>query len=75
MDPMTILYIIVLIIALAIKPKATKVTPASLEEFEFATAEPGNPIPIVLGTILLTSPNVVWYGDLGTSAIKTKSGK
>lgn len=58
------IYIIalVLVVALMPTPKST-VKPASLADIDAPTAEPGRPIPVVFGTVLLKSPNVVWYGD------------
>lgn len=59
--------------ALAPKPKPPK--PASITDFDLPTAEEGREIPVVFGTVWITGPNVLWYGDLRSSAIKTKSGK
>lgn len=72
-------YIAVLIIsafvAIALAPKPPKPKPASLSDFDIPTAEEGRPIPVVFGTVLVTGPNVIWYGDLRTKAIKAKGGK
>lgn len=46
---------------LAPKPKGPK--PPSLEDLEAPTAEHGRPIPVVFGTITVTSPNAIWSGD------------
>jgi len=56
-------------------PKPPKPKPASLETIEVPTAEEGRPIPVVFGTVTVKGANVVWYGDLGTKAIKKKGGK
>lgn len=72
-------YIAILIVsalvasALAPKPPAPK--PAALEDFDVPVAEEGRPIPVVFGTVTVTGPNVLWYGDLSTTAIKQKGGK
>lgn len=72
-------YIAVLLVATfvsyALAPKPPKPKPASLSDFDIPTAEEGRPIPVVFGTILVTGPNVLWYGDLRTKAIKSSSGK
>lgn len=47
-------------------PKPQPPKPAGLGEFDLPTAEEGRPIPVVFGTVLVRSPNVVWYGDLRT---------
>lgn len=58
--------------ALAPKPPSPK--PAELTDFDAPTADEGRPIPVVFGAVLLTGPNVVWYGDLGTEPIKSGGG-
>ncbi len=63
------------IISIALAPKPAGEKPPSLDELDIPTAEEGLPIPIVFGTVVVQSPNVVWYGDLGYVAIRTKSGK
>lgn len=72
-------YIAVLLVsyfvAVALAPKPPKPRPASLEDFEIPTAEQGRPIPVVFGTVLIEGSNVIWYGDLGTEPIKSKTGK
>lgn len=59
--------------ALAPKPKPPK--PASLGDFDAPTAEEGRPIPVIFGTVWCKGPNVLWYGDLNSVAIKSKGGK
>lgn len=68
-----IYYVIVLIISIALAPKPPKPKPAALEDFDIPIAEENRPIPVVFGKVLITGPNVTWYGDLGTKKIK-KSG-
>lgn len=59
-------------IALAPKPKAPRA--AALEDFDFPTAEEGRPIPVVFGTVDISGPNVLWYGNLWVRPIKKRSG-
>lgn len=33
------------------------------------TAQEGDPIPVVFGTVLLKQPNVIWYGNPSTTPI------
>ena len=57
------------IMALTAKsPKGMNATPES--EFDMPTAEEGKPIAVLFGTKRLKDPNVVWYGDITTQAIK-----
>lgn len=54
------------------KPKFENAKAATLSEFEVPTATEGRPVPVIWGTVKVASPNVVWYGDLITQAIKEK---
>ena len=63
------------LLASALAPKPPKPKSASLTDVDAPTAEADKPIPVVFGTVMLRGPNVVWYGDLRTKAIKTKGGK
>jgi hypothetical protein len=68
-----IYYVVVLIISVALAPKPPKPKPAALEDFEVPLAEEDRPIPVVFGKVLITGPNVTWYGDLGSTKIKKSS--
>lgn len=59
--------------ALAPKPKPPK--PASITDFDVPTAQEGREIPVIFGTVWVTGPNVLWYGDLRSSPIKKKQKK
>jgi len=61
---------------LAPKPKTEQAKPADLGDFNFPTAEEGRVIPVVYGTVKLSAPNVIWYGDLKQVAVtkKVKTG-
>jgi hypothetical protein len=58
-----------------LKPKPEQPKPASLTDFTLPTAEAGRPVPVIFGRPRIKGANVIWYGDLGTRPIKTKSGK
>lgn len=66
-----IVFIIALIVAVAMQPRPPTPKPASLEDLDLPTAEIGRAIPVVFGTVLLKSANVVWYGDLGYVAVQS----
>lgn len=72
-------YLVVLIVAAivsyALAPKPPNAKPASLSDFDVPTADQGRPIPVVFGTVTVTGPNVIWYGDLRADPIKKKGGK
>ncbi len=46
--------------------------PAGLGDFTLPTATESRPVPLVWGTVRLDGPNVIWYGDLRTEAIREK---
>jgi len=75
MWPQIIIMIVALIVAVALAPKAPTPKPASLEDFDVPVAEEGRPIPVVFGTVTITGANVLWYGDLRSTPIKSKGGK
>ncbi len=58
------------------KPEIEDARPANLNDFNFPTATEGRIIPLNWGTDLVKGPNVIWYGDLKTVAIRerVKSG-
>lgn len=70
-----IIFVVAAFAAMALAPKQATPKPASLEDFQLPTAEPGRPIPVVFGTVTVKSPNVVWYGDLASRPVKTNGGK
>jgi hypothetical protein len=65
------------VIAYALRPKPTTSTPtpATIADFDVPTAEDGREIPVLFGTREVQGPNVVWYGDMRTEAIKAEVGK
>lgn len=72
-------YVAVFVVALAVgasaQPKPQSQPPAGLGDFKAPTAEEGREIPVLFGTRDIEGPNVVWYGDLKTVAIRKKGGK
>ena len=69
------LFIIATIIQTLLAPKPVKPKPAALSDFDVPTADAGRPIPVVFGTVLVKGPNVVWFGDLRSTPIKSGGGK
>jgi len=56
-------------------PKPPQPTPAAIGDFSVPTAEQNRTIPVIFGKVWVTGPNVVWYGDLNSAAIKKGGGK
>jgi len=54
------------------KPDIENAKPAGLGDFNFPTATEGRVIPLVWGTVELSAPNVIWFGDLRTDRIREK---
>lgn len=63
------------IVAYSVSPKAPEPAPPTLKDLNVPTAEQGKPIPVVFGTYVVQSPNVVWYGDLDYKAVRSEGGK
>ena len=57
-------------ISYALQPKPEPPKPSSLEDIKVPTAELGKSIPVIFGTVVDNSPNVVSYGNLRTEDIK-----
>ena len=52
----------------------TATTDATAGEVEGATVDASSPVPVLFGTRLMAQANCVWYGDIGTTPIRTCSG-
>lgn len=64
-----------LLVTFALRPKPQTQPPAGLSELDVPTAEEGRDVPVLFGCRDIPSGNVVWFGDLRTTAIKAKGGK
>lgn len=49
-------------------------TDATAGEVEGTTVDASSPVPVLFGTRLMAQANCVWYGDIGTTPIKSCSG-
>lgn len=71
-------YVIILVFSLAaaitMQPKQQQKAP-EVGQVDTPTATEGKEIPVLFGTRDLKNPNVVWVGDISSTAIKSKSGK
>lgn len=65
----------ILFVATTKIPKAKEPKPLRLEDIESPTADEGLDIPVVFGTVVVDAPNVVWFGDLGTTPVRQKNSK
>ncbi len=62
-------------LASALAPKPPEPKPGSLADLDVPVADENKALPVVFGTVTIKDPNVVWYGNLRTSKIKSRSGK
>lgn len=68
-------FVVALVVSFAMMPKAESQKPPGLGDVKAPTADEGREIPVLFGTRHLEGPNVVWYGDISTVAIRKKGGK
>jgi len=58
--------------ALRPKPEIEDAKPSPLGDFKFPTATEQRRVPVIFGTVKIEGPNVLWYGDFRSVAIKQK---
>lgn len=63
--------LVLAVISYVLTPKPKVVRPDFARDLENPTAEAGRPMPVVFGTVLLKSPNVLWYGQKATNEYDT----
>lgn len=56
-------------------PKPTKPEPASIDDFDLPIAEEGTPVPVIFGDVWIDSYQILWYGNLNTSEVKSDGSK
>lgn len=54
------------------KPRFDTPKPSSLGDYRAPTADETRPIPVAYGTVRVTGPNAVWWGDFEPRAIKKR---
>lgn len=77
-DATIIYYVIMLIVAIlsyALRPKPPTPKPATLEEFDLPSPDEGVPQRVIFGERRKKQWEVLFYGNMRTSKIKTSSGK
>lgn len=71
MWPQLVIALVMMAISYALMPKPPTPPAAGLADVQAPTAEVGRPIPVIFGTVMLRGSNVLWYGDLTSSAIRS----
>lgn len=70
-----VVWAVALVATYAMMPKPQTQPPPAVGKVRAPTAEEGREIAVLFGTRDIEGPNVVWYGDLKTRAVKKKGGK
>ncbi len=70
-----IIAVVSAVLAYALTPAPPTPKPPTLSDIEVPTASQSRAIPVVFGTYLVKSPNVVWYGDLSYEPVYAEGGK
>lgn len=72
-----LMYLAVMIVSMVVmellRPKPQGPARPGLEEFTFPTADASRKVPVVWGKPVVSGPNLTWYGDYRTRAIKKKT--
>lgn len=68
-----VVFIASIAVSYALAPKPPTPQPSSLSDLNVPTAQTGKGIKMIYGTCRIQDPNIVWYGDLRTQAIKSSS--
>lgn len=63
------------IMAAAFAPDVETPEAASLEDVDVPVVNQGMHFAVIFGSFLLKAANVIWYGNLGTEAVRTSAGK
>ncbi len=75
MWPQLLIVVALTVLSAMLAPKPQNPKPGGLGDIKVPQAKEGDSIPVLFGTRDIAAPNVVWYGDLKTVAVKAKGGK
>ena len=56
------------------QPKGAETKPATFNDFNFPQHEVGTPQPVIFGDVWIEDEMILYYGNLSSQAIRTKSG-
>lgn len=60
-----LLFVASTLLGYLLRPRPDKPQPKGLSDFELPTADASRAIPVVFGSVKVTGPNVIWFGNLG----------
>ncbi|MFT0211838.1 hypothetical protein VQ643_04380 [Pseudomonas sp. F1_0610] len=67
--------VVSLIVSYAMQPKPKSPKPAAIDDFNMPNTDEGTEQSVIFGDCWISGWQVLSYGNLRTSKIKTKSGK
>ncbi|WEK03265.1 MAG: hypothetical protein P0Y65_13800 [Candidatus Devosia phytovorans] len=75
MDPITLIFALGALIAsymitAMFMPKPETPKPSALEDFDFPQIDDGAPQTVIFGDVWISDWQVLWYGNMRTSAVK-----
>ena len=73
MWPLLLITIVTSILTALLSP-TQKAKRGNLKDFSFPQINDGDPIQYIAGTVKITAPGLVWYGDYSSKAIKKSTG-
>lgn len=56
--------VVLSVVSYALAPKPSRTASPQSQDLRDPTAEAGKPIPVLFGEMMVTSPNVLFYGDV-----------
>jgi len=69
-----VVWVALMVVAYMLRPKPDPPVNATPGEMDVTVVDASSPVPVLFGTRLASSPNLVWYGDIGTTPISEESG-
>lgn len=60
-------------IAYVLTPKPKGPKPEAVKQLENPTAEAGKPVAVPFGTVWITEPNILWFGDKSSRTSKVRA--
>lgn len=67
-------FVALTVLSYILRPKTQAQAVQQPGELDGTTVDSSSPVPVLFGTRLLSKTNCVWYGDVGTTAIKSSGG-
>jgi hypothetical protein len=71
---LALVWVALTVVSYLLQPKTPKADDPVPGELTATTVDASSPVPILFGTRLLKQPNLIWYGDIGTTPIVQEGG-